>query len=330
MKKKRNNRSVAIVVTPDEEGTRLDVFCSFHIESLSRNQIQKLNKSGTVLVNGTSRPDHYLLHSGETIAVDIPPSPKSEEPTPEQIPIHVTYEDDDLIVINKEAGMVVHPAHGNWEGTLVNAVLGRDTPLSSIGGPERPGVVHRLDKDTSGVMVMAKTDAAYRGLGDQIKARQVKKVYHAIVWGNLGIPGRTIDAPIARHPVQRQKMSVAKRGGREAVTEVFVVDTFNYMDYIRVLTRTGRTHQIRVHLSHVSHPILGDSLYGGSRRKGITSGARVQRAVTQLLGLMQRQALHASMLAFVHPVTGERKEFRAAIPEDMRLALELLHCDHKA
>lgn len=295
------------------------------MEALSRNQVQKLNREGHVRVDGTRRPHHYNVRGGETVVVSLPAAPAlTGQPAGEDIPLNIVFEDNDIVVVNKEAGMVVHPAHGNWEGTLVNALLGRGTALSGLGGAERPGVVHRLDKDTSGVMVVAKSDAAYQALSRDMKARKMQKVYHAITWGNLGVPSRSIDAPIARHPVQRQKMAVARRGGREALTEVFVVDTFDHFDYIRIFTLTGRTHQIRVHLSSILHPILGDAVYGG-RQRGVSSRKRDRDLITSLQKTMQRHALHASKLSFAHPVTGAPLEFKAAIAGDMRLALEMLH-----
>ncbi|UCG53775.1 MAG: RluA family pseudouridine synthase [Candidatus Latescibacterota bacterium] len=315
-----------LVVGPDEEGLRLDIFCASHIEELSRNQIQKHNSEGRILVDGVAHPDRYPVKAGEAIRISLPPVDESQkQPIPQDIPLHLVYEDDDLIVINKEAGMVVHPAHGNWEGTVINALLGCGVQLSQIGRPERPGVVHRLDKDTSGLLVVAKNDAAYKSLTEQLKSRQVQKIYHALSWGHLGVRHRTIDDPIGRHPVHRQKMAVAKRGGREARTEVFVVDTLEHFDYIRVTTFTGRTHQIRVHLAHVSHPILGDPVYGGRRIKGVSSNARIRSKLNALLKVMQRQALHASKISLSHPSTGDRLEFTTALPEDMRLALEMLY-----
>ncbi len=322
-----NKADEVFVVATDDGDVRLDVFCASRIKSLSRNQIQKINKSGAIRVDGASRPDHYALSPGETVEIVLPaPTEPDRAPVPQDIGLRIAYEDDHLLIINKEAGMVVHPAHGNREGTVVNALLGRGTKLSSLGGPDRPGIVHRLDKDTSGLLVIAKSDEAYRGLTEQLKTRQVKKTYHAIVWGNLGTTQRTVDAPISRHPVQRQRMAVVRRRGREAITELFVVDSFEYFDYIRVVTRTGRTHQIRVHLAHISHPILGDSVYGGRRKKGPPK-ARVQALMMALLKAVPRQALNASRLSLEHPVTGERLNLKSALPQDIRLALELLHID---
>jgi 23S rRNA pseudouridine1911/1915/1917 synthase len=324
---KRKNNRVELVVGEDDNALRLDVFCVARIDSLSRNQIQKANKRGEITVDGVNRPDHYALSVGEVVTVAMPePVGAPAPPVPQDIPLSVAYEDDDILVINKHAGIVVHPAHGNWEGTVVNAVLGRGSTLSTLGGGERPGVVHRLDKDTSGLMVLAKSDMAYKGLSEQIKTRHIAKTYHAIVWGNLGVEQRTIDAPIGRHPVHRQKMAVDPNRGREALTKVLVVDSFEHFDYIRVTTVTGRTHQIRVHLTHISHPILGDPVYGGQRKRGLQSIKRTKDQISALLKIMPRQALHASKLAFEHPVSGQSLSFKTALPEDMWLVLESLNC----
>jgi len=312
-------------VSPTDDGLRLDVFCAAHIESHSRNQIQKLNAEGRIFVDDARRAHHYKVTEGESIRVELPPEVDRTAPVGEPIDLSVVFEDDDILVVNKAAGMVVHPAHGNREGTLVNAVLGRGSALSSLGGEDRPGIVHRLDKDTSGVMVVAKTDAAYRGLVDVIKAREMNKIYHAISWGNLGVRHRTIDSEIMRHPVHRQKMKVVESGGRPALTEVFMVDSFSHFDYIRVLTLTGRTHQIRVHLSSISHPILGDMVYGARRHRGLSSNAGVRSGILKLQKTMQRHALHATTLSFAHPITGHRMSFKVAIPDDMREVLETLH-----
>ncbi len=317
-------------MTPDEEGLRLDVFCAVRLEDLSRSQAQKLIKLGHVLVDSAQRAASHAVKSGETVRVEMSASAAMENvPVAQDIPIRVVFEDEDLVVINKEAGIVVHPAEGNRDGTVVNALLGRGVPLSPAGGPDRPGVVHRLDKDTSGLLVLAKTDRAFRGLSARISSHEFRKTYHAIVWGALGVPSRTIDAPIGRHPVHRQRMSVAKRGGREALTQVFVVDTFEHFDYIRVITVTGRTHQIRVHLSHISHPILGDPVYGGRRVRVSSPGAKDRARLAAILKTMQRQALHASRLSFAHPVTNKVLEFKTALPDDMRSVLEVLHREEK-
>ena len=314
------------VVSPAEEGLRLDVFCASRLEGYSRNRIQKLIKSGAVLVDFTRRPASHAVRTGESVRIEIPaPESSGAEPQPQDIPLRVVFEDADIVVVNKHAGIVVHPAAGNRDGTVVNALLGKGIRLSSVGGQDRPGVVHRLDKDTSGLLVLAKTDGAYRGLADQISARKVRKIYHAIVWGHLGTRARKIDAPIARHPVDRKKMAVARRGGRAALTEVFVVDTFAHFDYIRVNIVTGRTHQIRVHLAHISHPVLGDPVYGGRRSRGLPADAVGRARLGRIVQMIERQALHASAISFDHPVTGQLLEFATALPDDMRSVLEALY-----
>jgi 23S rRNA pseudouridine1911/1915/1917 synthase len=314
------------VVSGGEDGLRLDVFCASRLQGISRSRIQKLIKTGAVTVDSARRPASHAVKSGEAVRIEIPaPAADGGEPAPQAIPLRIVFEDDDIIVVNKHAGIVVHPAAGNPDGTVVNAVLGRGTRLSGIGGRDRPGVVHRLDKDTSGLLVLAKTDRAYRALAEQIGARRVRKIYHAIVWGHLGAPSRRIDAPIARHPVERKKMAVAERGGRSALTEAFVVDTFAHFAYIRVNIVTGRTHQIRVHLAHISHPILGDPVYGGRRPRGTGADPGARARLGAIVKMMHRQALHASAISFEHPVTGEPAEFATALPDDMRSVLEELY-----
>ncbi len=325
MKGTGHNACRTFVIGAKEQGVRLDAFLASKIEDFSRSQIQKLNKKGLVLVEGASRADHYLVKCGEKIEVSIPIDEAFGEPSREEIPIKVVYEDEDIVVVNKDAGLVVHPAHGHWQGTLVNALLGRGTALSNLGGPLRPGIVHRLDKDTSGLIAVAKSDMVYEKLTRQIQQREFRKIYHAIIWGSLGEAELTVEAPIGRHPVHRQKMTVLERKGKEAATRLFVVDSFGHFEYIRVTAYTGRTHQIRVHLSHISHPVLGDPVYGGRRRRGVISSARTRGTLDRILKMMKRQALHASGLSFEHPKTGRWMNFRTALPGDMRQVLETLY-----
>lgn len=324
---------LSLVVGEADAGARLDRFCAAAVSSLSRTQVQALNAAGGVRVNGRARPDSFGLSAGDTIDIDAGalPSRAGERaaPAPQAIDVSVVYEDDALVVVNKPAGLVVHPAHGNWDGTLVNALLGRGTALADLGGGDRPGVVHRLDKDTSGVMVLAKTDAAYRALASDIKERRFDKTYHAIVFGNVRAARVTVDEPIARHPLHRQRMAVVA-GGRPAATEVIVVDTYYHFDYIRAITRTGRTHQIRVHLAHIDNPLLGDPVYGGRRQRIRTGRARSRETIEHLLKVMRRHALHASALSLTHPDTGRRMTFTTALPDDMRLALEILYREDRA
>ncbi|HEX5132496.1 MAG TPA: RluA family pseudouridine synthase [Candidatus Krumholzibacteria bacterium] len=323
---------LTFTVQDEDAGQRLDRYCTARLPALSRTQVQALNAAGGILLNGAARPDSFAVRAGDAVAVDVAaaaPAPARAAPAPQPIDIAVVYEDDAVVVVNKPAGLVVHPAHGNWDGTLVNALLGRGTGLAGLGGGDRPGVVHRLDKDTSGVMVLAKTDAAYRSLSTEIKDRLFEKTYHAIVFGNVRAARFSVDEPIARHPIHRQKMAVVA-GGRPASTEVIVVDTYYHFDYIRVLTRTGRTHQIRVHLAHVDNPLLGDPVYGGRRQRIRTGRTRSRETIERLLKIVKRHALHASRLSFTHPDTGKRMTFTTALPADMRLALEILYREDRA
>jgi 23S rRNA pseudouridine1911/1915/1917 synthase len=328
----QSNENITFTVDDQEEGQRLDRVCASRHPGLSRNQVQIVNGLGGVTVDGRQRPDSYPLSEGERVEIRADEVRRDgwnpeDVPGPEDIPVAVIYQDDDIVVVNKPAGLVVHPAHGNPGGTLVNALLGRGVSLSRLGSPQRPGIVHRLDKHTSGLMVVARTDAAYAGMVEKFKDRQVCKEYHAIVRGNVGLSPMTVDAPIGRHPVQRKKMTVPKTGGKGAVSQLFVVDSYSHFDYIRVAIYTGRTHQIRVHMSHVSHPLLGDPVYGGRQNKSQPRGveSRTRATYEKLSKIMTRQALHASLLSFSHPVTGRQLTFKAALPEDMRLALETLY-----
>jgi 23S rRNA pseudouridine1911/1915/1917 synthase len=324
-----DNLTITLVVSEEDEGQRLDRYCASQLDDFSRNQVQSINEQGGITVDARARPHSYSVRAGEKVIVDTsllqPPGFERGMPVAQNIPVPVVYEDDAIIVVNKPAGMVTHPAHGNWDGTLVNALLGGGTKLASLGSPERPGVVHRLDKDTSGLMVLAKTDPAFRGLADAFKAQTVTKIYHAIVWGTLPRREMMLDAAIGRHPVQRQKMAVVEGGGKPARSALFVVDSYIDFDYIRVTIFTGRTHQIRVHLSHLGHPLLGDSVYGGRKRQARVSSMGSKGIFENLLEDLPRQALHASRLSFEHPVSGERMTFQAALPADMRLALEMIH-----
>jgi 23S rRNA pseudouridine1911/1915/1917 synthase len=322
---------VSIPVGEGDAGQRLDRFLASALDGYSRTQVQSLNAAGAVRVDGRVRADSFALSGGETVEVEMTPAiAPAGAPEPQQIAIAVVYEDDAIVVVDKPAGMVVHPAHGNRDGTLVNALLGRGTPLSTLGSSDRPGVVHRLDKDTSGIMVLARTDAAYRSLAAQFKEKETEKTYHALVHGHVRAREIVIEEAIARHPVQRQRMAVAGTGGRAARTDVFVVDTFQHFDYIRVLTHTGRTHQIRVHMAHVGNPLLGDSLYGGRRSRGAGNQGRGRTTFERLVKMMPRHALHATRLSFTHPELDTRMTFTSALPADMRAAMELLYREDRA
>lgn len=291
------------VVNEEHKGERLDVFLAGQSTVSSRTTAQRLIKSGLVRVGGIEPKPSYQVKEGDQVAVSIP-IVSALEVLPEKIPINIVYEDRDIVVVNKERGMVVHPAPGNYSGTLVNALLYHSPDLSSIAGPLRPGIVHRLDKDTSGLLIVAKNDKSHLKLAAQLKAREVTREYVAIVCGRLREASGTIDAPIGRHPVHRKKMTVLE-GGRSAVTHFRVLQYLVGFTYVLVRLETGRTHQIRVHMAHIRHPVLGDERYGGVVKHIHFCG----------------HALHAKNLSFKHPRTGETMEFTADVPEDIAKVL---------
>ncbi|MDI3281180.1 MAG: RluA family pseudouridine synthase [Bacillota bacterium] len=289
-------------------GSRLDVFLAAHHLVPSRSAAQRLIEGGRVLVDGAAvRKPSYRLRPGERVEVRLPP-PAPVEVVPEEIPLDILYEDEDLVVVNKPRGMPVHPGAGRSSGTLVNALLAHCRDLSGVGGALRPGIVHRLDKDTTGLLVVAKHDAAHLHLARQIKERRVTRIYLALVHGRLPAAEGKIEAPIGRHPVARKKMAVVARRGRAALTYYRVLEEWARFSLLEVKLGTGRTHQIRVHLAYLGHPVAGDPTYGRRRAE---------------LGL-EGQALHAAVLGFCHPRTGEYVEFSAPPPEDFQRALALL------
>jgi 23S rRNA pseudouridine1911/1915/1917 synthase len=306
-----------ITVPADADDLRLDRFL-VSILALSRSQIQRLIKEGCVLVAGRTAKSNQAVKPGQVIAIDVPEL-IDPAPQPEALPLPIVYEDRDLIVVDKPAGMVVHPAAGHATGTLVNALLHHVDDLSGIGGEKRPGIVHRLDKGTSGLMVVAKHNKAHEELSRQFAAREVEKEYLALVWGEV-MAGRRIDAPIGRDPNNRKKMSSESarlRRTRAAVTRIVRAEHFGRMlTMTQVAIHTGRTHQIRVHLSAIGHPIVGDALYGGVHRR--VPGDL--RAVTHL----ERPFLHAAHLVFQHPEDGRKMEFVSAMPEDLQNVLDEL------
>jgi 23S rRNA pseudouridine1911/1915/1917 synthase len=299
------------VLAPGTE--RLDRFLADQL-GISRTQAARLVAAKSVSVDGQPARASRVLARGERVVVRFPGAEPPRTLTPASIPLAVVYEDDHLAVIDKPAGLVVHPAPGHWDDTLVNALVARGTTLA--GGAEgRPGIVHRLDRDTSGLMVVAKTDLAHRRLGAAIAARRVRRTYAALAWGHLTRSPTIIEAPLARHPTDRKRMAIVP-AGRPARTDVHLVARFGVADLLRLELHTGRTHQIRVHLEHIGHPLVGDPVYGGGGSRRISGAGR--RMAEALERAAQRQALHAAALAFRHPVTGEPLEFRSEWPEDLR------------
>ncbi|HWN94643.1 MAG TPA: RluA family pseudouridine synthase [Methylomirabilota bacterium] len=293
---------------------RLDSFLSSRFPGISRGTIQRLIQEGHILINGRSVKSTHTPRSGEVVSI-VWPDPKPAEARPEKIPLAVLFEDENLLVLNKAPGIVVHPGFGNETGTLVNALLGHCRgELSGIGGVARPGIVHRLDKDTSGCLVVAKNDATHLKLSEQFAERGVVKIYDAILCGELAAAQGDIRAPIARHPTQRKRMAVVK-GGREAWTSYAVVERLRAATLVRAQLHTGRTHQIRVHFQHLGFPLVGDDTYGKKQN------ARLRELTNYGV---HRQMLHARTLAFVHPRSGKRVSFEAPWPDDFATAVEAL------
>lgn len=302
-------------VPKEDAGRRLDQYLT-DLTELSRNAAARLIEDGCVRVSGECVSKKYRTREGDSIEVDLP-EPEEYEAEPENIPLEVVFEDSDIIVINKPQGMVVHPAPGNYSGTLVNALLWhcRDS-LSGIGGVMRPGIVHRIDKDTSGLLVVAKNDAAHKALSEELSYHGIEREYHALVTGGFREDSGTVNLPIGRHPKDRKRMAVlrADPSARDAVTHYRVLERFGAVSYLELKLETGRTHQIRVHMSTLGHPLLGDVTYGGG------ASPTEKRHSSLLSG----QALHAKRLSLTHPTTGERMTFECPLPENFTRLLEIL------
>ncbi len=307
-----------LVAPDDAKGERLDAWLARRLPALSRSRLQALIEDGHVLLDGAPARPSARLRPGQAVRVDVP-APVPAEPQPEDIPIAVVHEDAHLLVVNKPAGLVVHPGAGTSRGTLVNALLGHVKDLSGVGGVLRPGIVHRLDRGTSGLLVVAKDDETHRSLVRQFAGRTVEKEYLALVLGNPARDSGEIGSPIGRDPVHRQKMSVRAPRGREARTSWRVVERFDGAALLRVRIHTGRTHQIRVHLASIGHPVAGDPVYGGKRALPSRRGA-----AREAFASLDRPALHAARLSFTHPTTGERLAFEAPLPAELESVRALL------
>lgn len=320
-----NSTMPEIVIQSDHAGQRVDVVVA-QVCDLSRSFAARLIEKGRVRVNGRPVKPGRLLKEGEVLAVEVPP-PEPSGLKPEDVPLEILYQDAHLVVINKPRGLVVHPGAGHSHGTLVHGLLARGLQLSGIGGVERPGIVHRLDKDTSGLMVVAADDKTHQALQAQIQARTARREYVAIVWGNPSFDEAVVDAAIGRDPEDRTRMAVlpaGARGARHATTELKVVERFDIMTLLRATLLTGRTHQIRVHCAYAGHPVVGDKLYGGKR--GVPKSHGLAGALSVLLATLhlRGQALHAEKLSFQHPATGETMTFTAPLPGDMTCLLNTL------
>ena len=302
-----NQEEYLFEVSSEEEGQRLDIFIKKKFSELSRSRIQTLIEEGYILVNFKPSKASYKVKKGEKIKIIIPPE-KELEIKPKEVPFEILYEDEDIAVINKPSGVVVHPAPGHYEDTLVHGLLSRLKNLSGIGGKIRPGIVHRLDKDTSGIMLIAKNDFAHKRLVEAFKERLIKKTYMVLVYGKLGSKKGKIETFIGRHPVARKKMAVLKEG-KLAITLYEVLEIFNKASLVFVKPVTGRTHQIRVHFSYIGHPVLGDPIYGGLKHD---------------IPKPPRLMLHAYEICFYHPKTSEKMKFVAPIPEEFQKYINIL------
>jgi len=310
-------------VPPPGTGERLDRFLAAAQTDLSRSRLKGLIEAGRVHVNGQPVRAAQRLREGDRVRIELP-DPEPSALTPEALPLSMVYEDADLAVLDKPAGLVVHPGAGVRSGTLVHALLHRYPEIAAVGGPGRPGIVHRLDKDTSGLLVVARSLRAYRELVEALRARTVRRTYAALVWGEPGASAGVIETALGRHPKERKMMAVVQRGGKPARTRWRVVERLGVASRLEVTLDTGRTHQIRVHMAHLGHPVVGDAVYGG-RGKKLLSLCQSQRSLAaELLKSLPRQALHASALELTHPVTGTRLSFESPLPEDFERALGLL------
>jgi 23S rRNA pseudouridine1911/1915/1917 synthase len=322
-------------VAEEHAGTRIDLFLTLMCDGYSRVFLRGVLTNGGVKLNGRPVKPSFKVQPGQVVEIELPPPP-DDGPIPEDIPLEVIYEDDSIIIINKAAGMVVHPAKGHWNGTLTSALAHHFQQLSDAGGPTRPGIVHRLDRETSGVIAIAKTNSVHFKLAAQFEAREVSKEYHAIVVGTMNMDRDWIRAPIGHHPYQRDKMAIRSdhESSRDAETMYEVIERFAGYTYLRVFPKTGRTHQIRVHLAHIGFPVLCDRLYAGHSR--IIRGQLLRRQALRQPPqptdddlVLERQALHAHHLSFSHPVTGQPLKFTAPLPEDFQRALDTLRSQSK-
>lgn len=323
------NRTETVIVPTDVASERLDRYLSALTElELSRSQIQRLIDDGLILVDDKVVPKNYRLRGGESIVIAIPP-PEVPDASPENIPLNIIYEDDHLAVIDKPAGLVVHPAPGNPRHTLVNALLYHLKQVAPDETGLRPGIIHRLDKDTSGLLMVAKDEVTARKLRQQLADRQVTKIYRAVICGHMPERDGEIDLPVGRSLKDRTKMTVTHLHSREAITHYTVVKSYRLVDLVDVHLVTGRTHQIRVHFAHLNHPVFGDPEYGGRLTwlKGIDPARRLE--ARKLLDLIDRQALHAGVLTFVHPTSGKEMTFTSDMPTDMQCLLDYLDSREK-
>lgn len=316
-------RTLELIVPPEPTVLRVDRWLAKERIGLSRNRLQALIEDGRVCVNGRAVGKSYKLAPGDRVTLEVPDRRRSRL-VAEPMPLTIVFEDDDVLVLDKPAGLVVHPGAGVSTGTLVHALLHHAPAIAAVGGEGRPGIVHRLDRDTTGLMVVAKSEPAFLALVEALRQRDVRRTYRAIVWGDPGPEEGVIDLPLGRDPRNRTRMAVVRGGGRDAVTRWRVLERYGPASLLELGLETGRTHQIRVHLAALRMPVMGDPAYGGRVRKSLSLRPAERSLADALLRGLARQALHAVRLEFEHPVSGERLAFESPIPEDFTRALELL------
>ena len=309
-------QKIQIHVTANQRPERLDSFVSRQIENLSRSRVQQLIEHNMIFVNQKLIAKSYRIKPHDLIDVTLPRAEKIEA-QPENIPLNIIYEDEDILIVNKSAGMVVHPAHANYTGTMVNALLHHVQDLSGINGKLRPGIVHRIDKETTGLLLVAKHDKAHRFLSNLFKSHHIEREYWAMVWGKLKKKKGTIETLIGRSPKDRKKFTVVKEG-KIAITHYEVVEVFDFLSLVKLHLETGRTHQIRVHMAHLGHPVFGDKTYGGDNPNLAGNERKKKQQAENLLELMPRQALHAKTLGFLHPTTRKLVSFDSELPDDFK------------
>ncbi|MGF1635786.1 MAG: RluA family pseudouridine synthase [Cyclobacteriaceae bacterium] len=314
-----------IKVDGGQQQLRIDKYLMARLPNVSRNKVQDAIKNGFVKVNELGIKPNFKVKPGDDIVIALPEPPRDTDVLPENIPLNIVYEDKDLLVVNKPAGMVVHPAFNNWTGTLVNALVYHFSQLPEMKGNEgRPGLVHRIDKDTSGLLVVAKSEKAMTGLARQFFNHSIERTYYALVWGIPEPAEGTVDVPLGRSPKDRRVTIAITDGetGRRAITHYKVLKTLRYVSWIQCNLETGRTHQIRAHMKHIGHPLFNDATYGGNSVMKGTSFSKYKSFVENCFKLLPRQALHATSLGFIHPVTKEKMFFEVPVPEDLEIVLE--------
>ncbi|MBI1933759.1 MAG: RluA family pseudouridine synthase [Ignavibacteriales bacterium] len=325
----QTEKIINLVITEGQRKQRIDSYLANCLENTTRSRVQKLIKNNLVFVNNEAVKSNYIISPKDQIKITIPVSPRPDKIEPEDIPLKIIYEDDYLIILDKPAGMVVHPSYGNYTSTMVHALLHHTKNLSSFNGDYRAGIVHRIDKDTTGLLVIAKNEEVHSHLAKQFAAKSTEREYWAVCWGKFKDSSGEIIANIARSKTDRKLFSVSESDGKSAHTIYSVIEEFDFLTLVKLKLMTGRTHQIRVHLAHIKHNIFGDPTYGGRRINYGFELPKIKARVSNLLEIINRQTLHAKTLGFIHPITNEKMSFTSELPEDFLNLLQELRRQQK-